>query len=1735
MKRRFTILTAALALLAFLAVPMGMRGQNYSLTPDQTSTGSTATSYITTLTEFTYDGISWKMNQWNPKTLQIKTNQSGAASQFRYYNTSAFPGRITQVVMTFSALSVSDASKLMFKGGTEEVSGTTGGTAGTWNAQAKTLTWTPASTEDYTFFAFYQNGKAASGTNYLASTDAIVVTYETGGGGSSDPSLSVNPATLAFGEVAINSTNQQTFTVTYTNLTEDLTVDGFTGVTVNPTTIDVGEGSGSATVTVSYNPTVLGSISGSITVSNEDDEVSETVAVSGSAYNPSSVVYYERVTSGLNDWSGDYIFTGINNSNYYALSGVNNSNLGIATLVTVSSNGIQSSSTTDAYKVTVAQTTNGYSLHMENLGYLAYTSSATSSNNNLWALTEFEAEKCEWTFSFSDGVATITNVYNTVRMLQFNYNLGNPRFAGYTSNQVKITLFKLASTEPAINVAQSIEIEYTEQDDYEIPYSISNPVDGTNLTAASTDGWINNVTVGTGVVTFHADANTGNSDREGTITLTYGEYDTKVVTVTQGHYTAPVPEISANDVTLDYDATEGSITYSITNGNGGTLAASTSADWISSFVVGETTVTFTPTTNNGIAARTATVTLTYTYNTDQTVTKDVTVTQNADPALGTVTHPYTVAQARLFIDGLGSGQTSADGIHVSGIISQVDSYNSNYNSITYWISDDGTTTDQLQVYSGKGLNGAGFSAVTDVEVAAEVVVKGKLKLYNNSTYEFDKNNELVVYNAPDHNVATPTFSPAAGVYPETQIVTISCETEGATIYYTLDGTEPTSESDEFDQDLSINSTTTIKAIAIKGSDASTVATATYHIANSQSHPYSVPEALAFHEYPTPNIYVQGIVSMAPTQAPNNNGELTYYISIDGEANNQLEVYHGKGLNEAAFTAQDDIQVGDIVTIFGSVQVYNNNTIEFGAGNYLVEFDRPTAPSWSLMVEATNGTVTVSIGNVVQTGDEDTYDIPQGSEVVLTTTPATGYRFKQWNVEPDDTEVTVTIENNTFTMPSCDVMLEAVFELIPTQLYEYSINGSVTGNPETGNPYEVEEGTNITLNPGSDLSADFTFVGWTTDPNDLTTIHAANSEFPMDDSHTFYAVYSHTTTIGGNSAGAKDGTASYVKVTSTDDLEDGNYLIVYEDGALAFDGSLNLFDAASNVIDVTINDDEIAATTENNAAAFTIASVTGGYSIQGSNGKYIGVGSYSNGLTTNDDAVVNGIDFESNNVLITVETTGGTMTLKFNKASNQNRFRYYKSGQEPIQLYKYTDGGTPTPQPTMDYYTRVFLNETVSGNIDIVGPSIVPSGQTLDMGIYSLTNITTAANLVIEDGAQLIHSTMGLPATMKKTIVGYGDVNNKGGWYLLSSPLGTINAGDASVTNLMSGTADNYDIYGFDQGATDLREWRNYKLIPANNSKEIKYMGGVLYGNIETMTATFAGTLSNGGSAITLDYTDGFRFSGFNIVGNPFSSNAYLYGKANYYRLQENAQGESELVETSHTVAIAPMEAVFVQAQGEDEEVYFSKVQPESKHKMVKLQVMHNRGQLVDRACVAFGEGSILGKFQLNENNTKIYFTQGNKNYAVVRSANQGEMPVSFKTETRGTYTLNVEAENVEMNYLHLIDNMTGTDVDLLANPSYTFEANRGDNANRFRLVFDANNIDENASTSSATFAYYNGSEWVVSNMGEATLQVVDVMGRVLRSETINGNAELSINEVPGVYMLRLVNGNNVMVQKVIVK
>lgn len=85
-------------------------------------------------------------------------------------------------------------------------------------------------------------------------------------------------------------------------------------------------------------------------------------------------------------------------------------------------------------------------------------------------------------------------------------------------------------------------------------------------------------------------------------------------------------------------------------------------------------------------------------------------------------------------------------------------------------------------------------------------------------------------------VSMPTFSPEGGTYSSAQSVTISCPTNGATIFYTTDGTTPSASGTQYTAPVTVGESLTLKAIAIKGSDMSSVATATYVIREQGDDP-----------------------------------------------------------------------------------------------------------------------------------------------------------------------------------------------------------------------------------------------------------------------------------------------------------------------------------------------------------------------------------------------------------------------------------------------------------------------------------------------------------------------------------------------------------------------------------------------------------------------------------------------------------------------------------------------------------------------------------------------------------------------------------------------------------------------------------------------------------------------------------------------------------------------------------
>jgi hypothetical protein len=250
-------------------------------------------------------------------------------------------------------------------------------------------------------------------------------------------------------------------------------------------------------------------------------------------------------------------------------------------------------------------------------------------------------------------------------------------------------------------------------------------------------------------------------------------------------------------------------------------------------------------------------------------------------------------------------------------------------------------------------------------------------------------------------------------------------------------------------------------------------------------------------------------------------------------------------------------------------------------------------------------------------------------------------------------------------------------------------------------------------------------------------------------------------------------------------------------------------------------------------------------------------------------------------------------------------------------------------------------------------------------------------------------------------------------------------------------------------------------------------------------------------------------------------------------------------------SVAATEGELVQASTNNETATFTQVNNSKGGEkkdvpMLNINLSHNQGAIIDNAIIRFDDGQALGKFTLHKDGSKLYIPQGGKDYAIACAEGQGEMPLNFKASENGTYTLTVNVEGLEMGYLHLIDNMTGVDIDLLHPnaviagedpqslvPLYTFQAKTTDYESRFKLVFAS--VCEDADDDNETFAYISNGNIIVN--GEGTLQIFDALGRqVMRKQLSTVYAQLSTANFPaGVYMIRLINGENVRTQKVVVK
>ena len=316
--------------------------------------------------------------------------------------------------------------------------------------------------------------------------------------------------------------------------------------------------------------------------------------------------------------------------------------------------------------------------------------------------------------------------------------------------------------------------------------------------------------------------------------------------------------------------------------------------------------------------------------------------------------------------------------------------------------------------------------------------------------------------------------------------------------------------------------------------------------------------------------------------------------------------------------------------------------------------------------------------------------------------------------------------------------------------------------------------------------------------------------------------------------------------------------------------------------------------------------------------------------------------------------------------------------------------------------------------------------------------THSDQLIIENGAQLINNSNGVKATVKKNITPY--TANHNGWHLIASPI-TESITQSSGNGLFSNT---YDLYSYNQ--SEELQWRNIKA----QSFALNNKGGYLYANSGNPSISFSGTLVGSTSSTPLNYNANVTGKGFNLVGNPYPCNANV--NRSFYVL--NADGSDFILGSN---PVPPCAAILVQAQGANQSVTFSKASSKSSPSLT-LSVMQGDAEdnaVLDRVRINLDSDESLEKYSMREDNAKLFIPQNGQDLAVASANGLNEMPISFKAVQDGTYVLSLEVENAEIGYLHLIDNLTSEDIDLLTTPSYTFDTQRNSITSRFRLVFEA--------------------------------------------------------------------------------
>jgi hypothetical protein len=377
-------------------------------------------------------------------------------------------------------------------------------------------------------------------------------------------------------------------------------------------------------------------------------------------------------------------------------------------------------------------------------------------------------------------------------------------------------------------------------------------------------------------------------------------------------------------------------------------------------------------------------------------------------------------------------------------------------------------------------------------------------------------------------------------------------------------------------------------------------------------------------------------------------------------------------------------------------------------------------------------------------------------------------------------------------------------------------------------------------------------------------------------------------------------------------------------------------------------------------------------------------------------------------------------------------------------------------------------------------------------------------------------------------------------------------------DLVEGVHANIEYTGLDQGSND-DESAACVFTPGK---------GYMMAISQDTYMSSNGILNTGGETIeiTNQEPDDIEYNkGWNLVGNPYQ--AYLdltkvSSTMNQFYIYDAEQGTYvpyTVSQSANSVTpprfIHPHQAFFVYSaatssnyvfdyawataeKATDGSSYFRGGVNQLNYPLVNLFVKNQQGNR-DLTIIEFNRPELGGATKvrgLRNSDFRIAAGFNGREYGILFTPEGTEkVPVHFKAEHDGIYTMTWGMENGNFTSLRLIDNKTGVNYDMLANDSYTFEASSDDYASRFYITYAVTGLDEEVIYESENFAFFNGSEWIINGQGH--LDVIDMTGRVLYAAQLS-NDQNRVNLdgfAKGVYLLRVIDNKVVRTQKIIVR